>query len=200
MIKLFSHKMLDRLSLVRREFKNLDKQEKESFINRISSIHDDGLKQIEKGDVNPENLFSLLACDWMDLILMSLCWLADQYTKQVHKDDYEKARQEATPTTHEFVNSHDELYAVITVAKNLAYGGCRIPVVCNHLDRAREIIEKNEGDIWECSYDFAVIQSVSVNHLYEIGKMYWYHWNDLHNRYEAIEPLEIDLHQLFLIG
>lgn len=81
------------------------------------------------------------------------------------------------------------LYTVTTIAASAAYGGTRTVVVCDSFDRAREIVEKNEGDIWESSYMLAVIEPVAVNWLYHYfeGEVYWYRYDVEKERYEVVE-------------
>ena len=67
-----------------------------------------------------------------------------------------------------------------TIARSAAYGGTRTVALCDW-KHAKEIVERNMGDIFECSYMLAVIESVVVNTLYNgIGHLdqeaYWYRW------------------------
>jgi hypothetical protein len=85
------------------------------------------------------------------------------------------------------------LYTVTTIAPSNRFGGTRTPVICNNFERAREIVEENEGDIWECSYYLAVIEAVIPNYLYGssyIHERYWYRYNTDTERYEPIEMPE----------
>jgi hypothetical protein len=86
------------------------------------------------------------------------------------------------------------LYTVTTIAASIAYGGTRTVVVCDSFERAKEIVETNEGDIWESSYMLAVIEPVAVNWLYHyFDERYWYRWSSKNSStarpgaYEAIE-------------
>ena len=81
------------------------------------------------------------------------------------------------------------LYAVTTI-ENRARGSAarRTPAVCMTLDRAKEIVEKNEGDIWECFYMYAVVETVIPDRLYSFsGERYWYEWNLDKGCYLSIE-------------
>ncbi len=74
-------------------------------------------------------------------------------------------------------HQENRLYAVTTIAQSDQYGGTRTPVICYTLDRAKEIVETNEGDIWETTYHFTVIEGVIPDHLYTCHKeQYWYQW------------------------
>jgi hypothetical protein len=91
------------------------------------------------------------------------------------------------------------LYTVTTIAASIAYGGTRTVVVCDSFERAKEIVETNEGDIWESSYMLAVIEPVACNWLYHYFvtsdgvERYWYRWSSKDREtgrpggYEAIE-------------
>jgi hypothetical protein len=73
------------------------------------------------------------------------------------------------------------LYAVTTIAQRGAgYGGTRLVAICLTEERAREIIENNEGDIFETSYTWAVIEKVTPDTLYggleHFGSAKWYEW------------------------
>lgn len=70
------------------------------------------------------------------------------------------------------------LYSVTTIAKDFIHGGMRTPVICTTLERAKQIVESNEGDIWEYSYMLAVIEGVIPDRLYSASdESYWYCWN-----------------------
>ena len=48
---------------------------------------------------------------------------------------------------------------------------------CVTLDRAKDIIENNEGDIFETVYNLAVIEIIESDTLYSYGKeRWWYQW------------------------
>ena len=81
------------------------------------------------------------------------------------------------------------LYTVTTIAASARYGGTRTVVVCDSFEAARAIVEKNYGDIWECSYMLAVIEAVAANQLYRhLDEQYWYRWvGDRQGGYQAVE-------------
>ena len=81
------------------------------------------------------------------------------------------------------------LYAVTTIVPgwpseiSKRYGGKRTPVICTSLRRAKQIVENNEGDIFETTYGYAVIDKVLPNALYSFSgsaeegyKEWWYEW------------------------
>lgn len=69
------------------------------------------------------------------------------------------------------------LYTVTTIASSARYGGTRTVVVCSTFERAKEIVESNEGDIFEMSYYLVVIEAVVADWLYvAIDEQYWYVW------------------------
>lgn len=71
------------------------------------------------------------------------------------------------------------VYSVTTIAGAAAYGGTRTVAICGSFDRACEMIERNEGDLFECSYEFAVIEEIYLNGLYGGSfdrAQYWYAW------------------------
>lgn len=71
----------------------------------------------------------------------------------------------------------NRLYTITTIAATESQGGTRCVVVCDSFDRAREIVETNEGDIFETTYRLAVIEVVLPNHLYHYtSERYWYRW------------------------
>jgi hypothetical protein len=72
----------------------------------------------------------------------------------------------------------DKLYTVTTIASSARYGGTRTPVVCKTFERAKEIVEENEGDIFEYSYMLVVIEAVMADTLYggSTDEQYWYVW------------------------
>lgn len=81
------------------------------------------------------------------------------------------------------------LYGVTTIAASPRFGGTRTPVVCTTFERARIIVEQNEGDIWESSYMLVVIEAFASDELYSqfSGEMYWYKWDPVAGRYRPIE-------------
>lgn len=81
-------------------------------------------------------------------------------------------------------------YAITTLAKNKRCGGTRTVAICATFERAREIVEKNEGDIWELSYNLVVIEAVLPDALYggsPSDETYWYRWERKARRYNPIE-------------
>lgn len=83
------------------------------------------------------------------------------------------------------------LYTVTTIASSARYGGTRTPVVCTTFERARAIVEKNEGDIFEFSYKLVVIEAVIADELYggTLDEQYWYVWRG-YGRTGRYEPIE----------
>ena len=85
------------------------------------------------------------------------------------------------------------LYSVTTIVPgwpseiSKRYGGKRTPVICTSLRRAKQIVENNEGDIFETTYGYAVIDKVLPNVLYSFSgsvkegyKEWWYEWEGTH--------------------
>jgi hypothetical protein len=70
------------------------------------------------------------------------------------------------------------LYAITTWAPTPATGGQRTVAICDRFEQARDIVEMNLGDIYECSYILAVIEMIPANYLYWTGtpENYWYMW------------------------
>ncbi len=68
------------------------------------------------------------------------------------------------------------LYTVTTINSNNDNDRC--VAICSTLDRAKEIVENNECDIWELKYDLVVIESKEVDHLYGgfDTEQHWYEW------------------------
>jgi len=72
------------------------------------------------------------------------------------------------------------VYSVTTIAKDAAHGGQRTVAVCDTWERAADIIRANEGDVWETTYHFAVIESTELNVLYGgFGErtQWWFCWD-----------------------
>jgi len=79
-----------------------------------------------------------------------------------------------------------KLYSVITIVpgwpspETERQGGSRTVAICTSLERAKQIIERNEGDILEGSYGFALVVEFDADHLYggnlSIGNQHWYQW------------------------
>jgi hypothetical protein len=97
---------------------------------------------------------------------------------------------EQMPVPEDFIK-HDgkRLYTVTTMAASISFGGTRTVAVCDSFERAKEMIEHNEGDLWEHSYMLAVIEPVAANWLYYVfpDERYWYRWNLERACYEPIE-------------
>ena len=56
------------------------------------------------------------------------------------------------------------------------------------LVEAQRVIENNISDIWEHYYDYAFIEEVPYGvPAYPIQTQWWYHWNDVENKYLPIE-------------
>jgi hypothetical protein len=83
------------------------------------------------------------------------------------------------------------LYMVTTIASQPRYGGTRTVVMCSSFERAKEIVERNEGDIFECSYSLAVIEATVADWLYGgcLQEQYWYVWKG-DSRDGAYVPIE----------
>jgi len=82
------------------------------------------------------------------------------------------------------------MYTVTTIASSERYGGMRTVALCRTFDRAKEIVESNEGDIWEFSYMLAVIEAVVPDELYGgliLDEQYWYKWDLERKGYRPIE-------------
>lgn len=93
----------------------------------------------------------------------------------------------------------DRIYTVTTVASSPRYGGTRTVAVCTTFSRAREIVETNEGDIWEYSYKLAIIEVARADCLYggvgfadseEGVTQFWYRWEGERDG-GAYQPIEI---------
>lgn len=70
------------------------------------------------------------------------------------------------------------VYTITTFARSAKYGGQRTPIVCSSFEFANKVVSENIGDIWETSYQLAVIESVLIDCLYGSfdGNKYWYIW------------------------
>lgn len=70
------------------------------------------------------------------------------------------------------------LYTVTTLAVNAMYGGRRTVAICTEFERSQQIVERNEGDIWEGSYNLVLIESLFAGWLYGglDRERYWYKW------------------------
>lgn len=97
---------------------------------------------------------------------------------------------QAPPTEELISNNGKRLYSVVTIAASNRYGGTRTVTVCD-FDRAREIVETNEGDIWECSYRLALIEGFVAGWLYyHLGEEYWYVWKQQEGEDGRYVPIE----------
>lgn len=91
------------------------------------------------------------------------------------------------------------LYTVTTIACSARFGGTRTPVICSTFEKAAEMVENNDGDLYECSYRLVVIEAVVPDHLYTtLHEQYWYVWVYNHKdsvnsegSYKAIETPEV---------
>lgn len=112
----------------------------------------------------------------------------DNYTPEQIDACVPKEAHVCTPERDQ--GEYQYLYVVTTIARNNVTGGIRPLAICNEFARAKQIIETNEGDIWECSYHLAVIEPFMEGAVYgglSIKKQYWYRWSNEHKRYEPIE-------------
>lgn len=111
--------------------------------------------------------------------------------------EYEEAIENAVmkPEGHTQLpdpKNRKRLYAVTTIASSPKFGGNRTPVICDSFERAKEIVETNEGDIWEYSYYLVVIEAIVPNYLYStLDEQYWYIWDHDSKCYKPIERPEI---------
>lgn len=71
-----------------------------------------------------------------------------------------------------------KLYAVTAINSN-KLSRDRCVAICETLQRAKDIVENNECDIWELEYDLVVIESKETDSVYSFGRkneQYWYEW------------------------
>ncbi len=79
------------------------------------------------------------------------------------------------------------LFSVTTIVpgwpseESRRFGGKRTPIICTSLEIAKDVIERNVGDIFETTYRYAVITTIFPDVLYsyrgqEEYKEYWYVW------------------------
>lgn len=88
------------------------------------------------------------------------------------------------------------LYTVTTITASARYGGVRTPVICTTFEHAREYVERNVGDLYECSYSLAVIEAVVADRLYPttcLSEVYWYMWKSSEDPNVYGQYLEIDV-------
>ncbi|MES3004931.1 MAG: hypothetical protein V4690_02345 [Patescibacteria group bacterium] len=79
-----------------------------------------------------------------------------------------------------------KLYSVITIVQGWPspaaerFGGARTVAICTDLQQAKKVVEENIGDIFEKSYDFALVVEFEANQLYggldTEAAQYWYQW------------------------
>lgn len=81
------------------------------------------------------------------------------------------------------------LFTLTTLAASDRYGGTRCVAVYDNFKFAQRCVLKNCGDIWETTYDLAVIEVIHANSLYGgfTNEQYWYRWNRRKKGYEPIE-------------
>lgn len=65
-------------------------------------------------------------------------------------------------------NGGKRYYTVTIFSRGRGYGGDRTPIVCSDFDSAKQIVEENRGDIWECSYDLCVISAFYLDCMYGV--------------------------------
>lgn len=98
--------------------------------------------------------------------------------------DFLKRVPEITNVSHRLYPIHridgDPMYTVTTIARTEEVGGTRTVAFTTTLKRAKEIVETNEGDLYEMSYRWAVIEEAWADNLYGIGTrkatQWWYQW------------------------
>ena len=96
-----------------------------------------------------------------------------------------------------------KLYSVITIvpgwpsAESEKFGGIRTVAICTSVERAKEIVEGNLGDIFETSYRFVVIVEFESDALYgglgSRNNEWWYVWQEDSEDgkyYPASKPVE----------
>lgn len=87
------------------------------------------------------------------------------------------------------------LYAVTLISKQC--GGHAV-AICQSLERAKSIVESNEGDLWETIHDLAVIETLVADACYGGFHRYyeqqcWYAWSITDGRYLPIDrPSQFD--------
>ena len=71
------------------------------------------------------------------------------------------------------------LYTITTICYGENFKSTRCVGVCSSFERAIVIVERNEGDIWEASYDLVVVEAILDNCVYGnvIGEDYWFVWD-----------------------
>jgi len=120
----------------------------------------------------------------------------------MNKEQYKSAIANAVVKTdgHKQMDNQypndDRLYTITTICYGDYFTSTRCVGVCSSFDRAVEIVETNEGHIWENSYDLVVVEAIVDNAVYGniIGEDYWWVWEgDDDGKYVAIiTPKEFD--------
>jgi hypothetical protein len=94
--------------------------------------------------------------------------------------EYRSAYEHAQPIErHQCASESGWIYTVTTLAGGQAYGGTRTVAACSSFEKADELIRGNYGDIFEHSYQLAVIEAVPLDSLYGgsfESETYWYAW------------------------
>jgi hypothetical protein len=120
-----------------------------------------------------------------------------QFDAMVEACVFKSGEHVQLPATQEVIDRGGvRLYTVTTIASSERFGGTRTVTVCDKFEQAKEIIENNHGDIYECSYSLAVIDTFVAGWLYHyLDEQYWYRWvrdaDGVYGSYKAIErPVE----------
>jgi hypothetical protein len=117
----------------------------------------------------------------------------NKHQRDHYRSAIDKAIRKTTPHIQK-PSQHKRLYTITTIAAGDNFSGTRTPVVCTSFERANEIVENNEGDIWESSYDLIVIEGIIPDVLYSapmlVEKPCWYVWDTEDGRYHPIEEPE----------
>lgn len=102
--------------------------------------------------------------------------------EQENEQEYENILKSCVKKDTPHIKLEDDctkyVYTITTIAKSNKYGGQRTPIVCSSFEYAVEVVSENNGDIWETTYNLAVIESVLIDCLYgsSYGERYWYIW------------------------
>jgi hypothetical protein len=113
-----------------------------------------------------------------DVLLTKCVWKEGRHKKQPLPKHFRKVRR---------------LYTVTTITSSQRFGGVRTPAICTTFKLARDFVERNAGDLFECSYSLAVIEAVAADTLYTyLDEVYWYMWEpsedpEYTGRYREIE-------------
>src|SRR3954465_11454148 len=86
-----------------------------------------------------------------------------------------------------------KMFTVTTHPGKLAFSGDRNVALCTTLERAKEIVETNELDIFEGDYIYAVIEDVYADCMYGgvDRQQWWYRWNTATTNYLPCETPEM---------